>query len=164
MITRFAPLAVALSLLLRLPAAAIATTTGTDTLVVFTQPGKSDIARRFETESLTSITLAAEKLGIRAVTLDASKGAPAEVTVTPLLVFQNHRGRSIFQGRYADIGKVRHFLRTSRSVPQGEAPIVHDDVAIVTDGRARIVVKLKITGLEGDKPSGFDQSDFEKRA
>jgi polyisoprenoid-binding protein YceI len=163
-ITRYAPLAVALSLLLPLPVPAFAATTGTDTLIVFTQTGKSDIARRFEAESLTSITLAAEKLGIRAVTLDASKGAPAEVTVTPLLVFQNHRGRSIFQGRYADMGKVRHFLRTSRSVPQGEAPIVHDDVAMVTDGRARIVVKLKITGLEGDKPAGFDQSDFEKRA
>ncbi len=135
-----------------------------DTLAIFVQPGASDLARRFEREALTSITAQAGKLGVEVRVLDARKGAPSEVTVTPLLVFQNHRGRSIFQGRYEDVGKVTHFLRTSRFVPQQSAPTIREDVGLRQVGRARVAAKLKVTGLTGSLPAGFDAPTFESEA
>lgn len=40
----------------------------------------------------------AEDMGVGVHVADARKGAPMDVAITPLIVYQNHRGRSIYQG------------------------------------------------------------------
>ncbi|MFQ5512637.1 MAG: YceI family protein [Candidatus Krumholzibacteriia bacterium] len=134
-----------------------------DRLVVFTQP-ESAIGRVFARHTLARIESLAAALGTGTTVLDASAGAPADVAITPLLVFQNHLGRSIYQGRYTDLGKIAHFIRTSRAVPQRHAMNPVSDAAVWRVGRAVIAAHVKVTPLTGVVPGGFDQAAFVKRA
>ena len=72
-----------------------------DTLVVFTQPtSESAVAKQFAADTQPALAELAASMDIELQIVDvAQAGAPAEVGLTPLLVFQNHRGRSIYQGR-----------------------------------------------------------------
>ena len=36
------------------------------------------------------------------------------------MVYQNHRGRSVYQGRTTTPERIRNFIRTSRFVPPGK--------------------------------------------
>ena len=67
-------------------------------------------------------------------TLDG--GAPAQIVITPLVVFQNHRGRSIYQGRYDTLDRVRNFVRTSRVIPQSKQRLDRRDTLLWSEGRA----------------------------
>lgn len=133
--------------------------------IVFVQPKDSALAREFTEKHLPELMKRADDLGadLRIVDVNES-GAPAEVAVTPLIAFQNYKGRSIFQGRYADYGKVAHFIKTSRAVPQGDAENVKENVPVLELGRAVVITPVKITPLEDIVPPGFDQQAFHDRA
>ncbi len=133
-------------------------------VIVFHQPEANDLEDTFVSEYLPAVQEAAKSLGYETRALDAREGAPAEIGMTPLLVFQNHRGRSIFQGRYADPGKVRHFILTSRHVPQGDAQKELNNVGVWRDGRMQQIAEIKITQLEGTRPESFDETTFHKTA
>ena len=96
--------------------------------------------------------------------LDATAGAPADIGLTPLVVHVGPRGRSVFQGRYADVGKLEHFVRTSRVVPADGGLSTRKNVAVLAQGRAKVYAPLKITDLVGELPEGFDQDDYRRRA
>ncbi|MFQ5462359.1 MAG: YceI family protein [Phycisphaerae bacterium] len=135
-----------------------------DLLVVFVAPQASDLARSFAKDHLEKIRAVATSLHIPVRVIDIGGGAPEEITITPLLVFQNHRGRSIFQGRYATLDRLRNFLRTSRVVPQGDKPLVKRGVAVWRSGRAIVTAPIKIAPVSGDPPEGYDRTAFAKEA
>lgn len=133
--------------------------------IVFVHPGRSPLAQDFQSVHVPELQKLAEKMGAEWRTVDVSgNGAPAEIAVTPLLVFQNYKGRSIFQGRYADHDKVGHFIRTSRNVPQGNAPNVKEKLPVLQLGRAVVASPVKITPLQDVVPPNFDQAAFHERA
>lgn len=92
-------------------------------------------------------------------------GAPSEVKITPLIVFQNHRGRSIYQGRYNHLDRVLNFVRTSRWFPQEGKPLERESVLLRHDGRTTTAVKTKVTPIQGQVSSttGSDSDTEEKR-
>ena len=134
-------------------------------LVLFTQDdASSEIARQFEKVHWPALQQAADELGLPIRRLDVRGGIPEEARITPFLAFQSARGRSIFQGRYTDMGKVKHFVRTSRAIPALSETVEKGHVAVLEQERSRAYAPLKITDLAGEVPADFDQDAFRQRA
>ncbi len=133
-------------------------------LVVFTQPGASKVAAHFDDNALEPIREAAAALEVPVHVVDARGGVPAEVKLTPLLVYQNHRGRSVYQGRYATVERVATFLRTGRYHPQQPVDLVRQNTPIWQRGRMKIATPIKIAALTGTLPEGHDPERFTQRA
>ena len=76
-----------------------------ESLVLLHRPAASPLAGRFAQTQLPKIEALAREMGVafRAVDIDLADGAPEAVGITPLVVFQNHRGRSVYQGRTATL-------------------------------------------------------------
>lgn len=129
-------------------------------LLIFVQPGISETNNLFEQRMLPEIRELAGKMGVAVHVLDAGQGAPAEVAITPLMVYQNHRGRSVYQGRTTTVDRVRNFIRTSRFVPQGKAPNVREQIPIWQQGRSRVWAPLKVSGVTGTEPPGYRRDAF----
>lgn len=153
-----------ISLLLGAPAWA-ASEPPAEELIVFHRPDLSSaISDDFTERIAPEVKAVAEELEIPIRWLDAGKGTPKSVTITPLMVFQSARGRSFFQGRYADSGKLKHFIRTSRAIPAPPGTFEKDRVAVLKLGRAKIYAPLKITELAGTRPAGYQTTEFQNRA
>ncbi len=134
-------------------------------MIALIQQSDAPVSADFRERHLPGLESLATELGSPLRVVDVTDaGAPAEVALTPLIVFQNHKGRSIFQGRYADMGKVRHFVRTSRFVPQGEGGLVKDAIPVAAMGRARVGAPIKITPLADMADPAFDFGAFEQQA
>ncbi len=129
-------------------------------LIVFVQPEASEVEETFRERRLPEIRNLAEAMGVRVHVVDARRGSPAEVGITPLIVYQNHRGRSIYQGRTTTPQRIRNFIRTSRFVPQGEEPNRRDDIFIRQEGRTRIWAPLKVAGITGTPPADYNREAF----
>jgi hypothetical protein len=80
-------------------------------LIIFTQPDGSAVESFFRENHLPQIRKIAQEMGVSVYEVDARKGSPAEVAITPLIVYQNHRGRSIYQGRTTTPTRIRNFIR-----------------------------------------------------
>lgn len=146
-----------------LAAALAAASHGTGRIVVFRQPG-SLAARDFDDKVLPRITALAAARGLTVDVEDAAAGAPAEIHVTPLLVYQDGSGRSIFRGRYSDVDRFAQFLRTVKAGPLAGEPTSHDDIAVWRRGRAIVIAPIKITALTGTLPPRYDETAFVDRA
>ncbi len=133
----------------------------TEQLLLFVQPDASDLARRFHSEELAAVEQLCEELELPLRVIDASQAAPREIALTPLFVFQNWRGRSIYQGRSSGLDRLRNFLRTSRVVPQRDALLHRENLPVLRAGRAKVAAPIKITPLAGAIPEGFDNKEFE---
>ena len=141
----------------------LATLLAASRLVVFQQSG-SLAARDFQANTLPRLTEIATRRGIKVDLRDAAAGAPADVHLTPLIVYQDSQGRSIYRGRYSDVDRIAQFLRTAASAPLAGAPIPYDDAAAWRRGRLVVVAPIKITGLTGVLPARFDETAFAARA
>lgn len=135
-----------------------------DQLIIFTQAKNSKLSETFEFKFLPEIQNLTDNLGISLHVIRAKTGAPDEVAITPLIVFQNYRGRSIFQGRYTDLNTIAHFIRTSRAIPQGRALNQQENIPVWRHGRAVIAAPIKITKLAGALPKGYDEEVFKEVA
>lgn len=135
-----------------------------EVLAIFTQDSGTPAAEHFSTEVLPKIQGAMDALNVHVRVLDASEGAPEDVAITPLMVFQNPRGRSIYQGRAFDVGKLEHFIRTRRAVALESEPYRRGRTAVLTLGRTQIGSPLKVTELAGTQPEGFSPEAFEAAA
>ncbi|MFQ5654015.1 MAG: YceI family protein [Planctomycetota bacterium] len=133
-------------------------------LLVFLQGEASPVDRSFHENVLPGLREAADSLGIGLHIVDARRGAPEEVAITPLLVYQNFRGRSIYQGRSNTLERMRNFLRTARLVPQGAGALRRRDALVVDMGRARLAAPVKITPIAGERPPDHDEDRFRERA
>lgn len=136
----------------------------TEQLVVFLQPGAAGVDAVFEQKRLPEIRNLARQMGVAVLVRDVRRGAPEQVAVTPLLVYQNHRGRSIYQGRSTTLERIRNFIRTSRYVPQGEAPNRRRDIPVWPLGRARVWAPLKVSPVTGFPPRNYDHEAFLQEA
>ncbi|MEM6456182.1 MAG: hypothetical protein AAF772_13885 [Acidobacteriota bacterium] len=138
-----------------------------EALVVFVRATESEVSRAFAETHLPALRDVAAQLDLplRRVDLDASDAAaPAGVHLTPLIVYHGARGQAIFQGRYADPGKVAHFVRTSRAVPVPSEPETRRGELVWRSGRAAIAGPLKLTDLAGTTPADFDADAFARAA
>ena len=133
-------------------------------LIVFVQPDASPLAEQFAGEHLPGIRKLADEMNVPLRVVDARKGAPEEITITPLIVYQNFRGRAIFQGRYTDLSRIKTFIRTSRAVPQGKKALRKEHVATRMLGRATIVAPLKIAAVTGTPPDDYHHEQFVEEA
>ncbi|MEM7350935.1 MAG: hypothetical protein AAF657_09030 [Acidobacteriota bacterium] len=134
-------------------------------LVIFvSSEDESSAATAFAEEHLPRLRAAAAELGLASQVVDLGRGAPPEVTLTPLIVYQDDRGRSLFQARYADTGKLQHFIRTSRAIPPTAAAQRRNNAAVLSQGRARTVAPIKLTALTGYLSDGHDAEAFHARA
>ena len=130
------------------------------TLVLFLDDGDSFATADLRRDHLDGLRNLAGELGIELDVRSVQDGAPAQVRITPLIVFENHLGRSIYQGRYTNIDRIRHFVRTARMIPQSDAAQTRESIPAWRSGRATVVTPLKITALGGEIPDGFDQAGF----
>jgi hypothetical protein len=129
-------------------------------LIAFLQPGASAVDDAFQRYNLPLIKRMAQDMGVSVHIVDARKAAPKEVAITPLIVYQNHRGRSIYQGRTTTPNRIRNFIRTSRFVPQGRELNRREDIPIWQDGRARLWAPLKVSAVTGTQPADYDNEAF----
>ena len=130
-------------------------------LIVFTQTGTSDVDHTFQ-QQIPELKRIAEENQVEFKLVDVvEKGAPPEVTITPLIVFQNHVGRSIYQGRSNTLERVGNFIRTSRYVPQGKVPNTRVDIPVRRIERTRVWAPLKIAPVTGTPPGNYNHSEFE---
>ncbi len=144
-----------------LPFTAYAQAPAAEQLIVFTQPTASPLAERFESDALPQLRKLAVELGVELVTIDVSqRGAPEAVKLTPLIAFQNHLGRSVYQGRYETLDRVRNFVRTARFMPQGEELLEKSLLPVRKIGRTSLAAPIKITALGGAQPDSFDADAF----
>lgn len=132
-----------------------------DQLIVFVQSGPSVVNKNFIERELPKIRDLAEQMNVSFHIVDANNGAPAEVTITPLIVFQNEKGRSIYQGRTNTIDRIRNFIRTSRFVPQKETIDKRKEIILMKNGRSKIWAKIKISPVSGTVPGNYDHNLFE---
>ena len=133
-------------------------------ILVFTGAGETPAARVFQEEQLPALEEAAQAMGVEVHRVPVAEGVPEEVRITPLILFQNHRGRSIFQARTKDPGKLEHFIRTSRAVPPSDLDAAVMGVPLLERERSRTATPLKITALTGHPPEGFDAEAFQAEA
>ena len=129
-------------------------------LVVFVDPGRSPLQAAFAEKHLPALAAAAQELGVTVTRYDVRNGAPAEVGITPLLVFINHRGRSVYQGRFTTPDRVKTFVRAARRSPQDETPLEIERTPVWQTGRTRIAGPIKIAPLTGSRPADHDDAAF----
>jgi len=136
----------------------------TGRVIVFVQPGASAVARSFKADYLPEIFHIAREMGCEWDVRDIADGAPAEVTATPAIVFQNHLGRSFYYGRYTTLDRVHSFIRTSSIAPQAQRNTMREDMPVIRLGRAQIALRIKIAPVSGTPPAGYDPTEFQRDA
>jgi len=129
-------------------------------LVVFVQSGDRPVDKGFQRQRLPEVRRLAKAMGVSLHVVDIGNQAPAEVALTPLIVFQNYRGRSVYQGRTTTIDRIRNFIRTARYVPQGSDANRRKDIPIWQKGRTRMWAPLKVAAVTGFPPGGYDHEKF----
>ncbi len=138
--------------------------TAYEQLIVFVQPGHSVVDDVFNTKQLPPIRKVAAEMAVQVHIVPVGDGAPPEVALTPLLVYQNHRGRSIYQGRTTTPDRVRNFIRTSRFVPQGQELNRREQIPVWSMGRENIWAPLKVAAVTGTPPPDYDDAVFQEEA
>jgi len=137
---------------------------GMGQLIVFVNGGAAGVEPEFARKHLPRIRALTEETGVGLRVLDVRDGAPSEVTVTPLLVYQGHHGRSVYLGRYTTLSRIRTFLRTGRMVAQKLLTRKVQRVPLWKTGRANIIAPIKITVLAGTRPEGYEPSPTKARS
>jgi polyisoprenoid-binding protein YceI len=132
-------------------------------LVVFQQDGSLP-AVDFASKALPKLRELATARGVTLDLRDVKAGAPAEVHASPLLVYQDAGGRSVFRGRYTDLDRIAQFLRTVKSGPLANAETDNENTAAWRRGRAVVTAPIKITALSGTVPGRHDERAFAERA
>lgn len=141
-----------------------ATETEYEQLLVFVQSGDLPVDNVFRSQRLPEISQLAESMGVSIHVIDVAKSAPAEVALTPLIVYQNSRGRSVYQGRTTTIDRIRNFIRTSRYVPQGSESNRRENIPVWQQGRTRMWAPQKVAAVTGSAPGGYDNDRFVAKA
>lgn len=134
------------------------------TLIVFVQPEKSAVARDFNENYFRKISELAGNHSLNFRLYDASKGAPAEITMTPMIAIQSERGLSFYQGRYSNLKRIKNFVRTSAYVSSGQEKWPMENMPVYQIGRLKVAAVFKIGQLAGAIPKDFNQEAYLKEA
>jgi len=132
---------------------------GDGILSIFVQPG-SVVDEAFQAEALPQIRQLAADADTEVRVLDARKGVPEQVTQTPLLVYHNHRGRTIYHGRTNTPSRLESFIWSASYVAQQERPFARTNVLAWNTERATVVAPLKITKIQGTPPANYNHQAF----
>ena len=152
-------------LLILLAAFALASPTGAqDQLIIFNRSNSAGAGKTFHEKYLPKIAALAKERNVELKVLAPRDGAPPEVTITPSIFFQNHKGRSLYVGRYSYVDKIGHFMRTARAIPLKTAANVKEKEPAYLTGRSLVVAPLKITELKGEFPESVSRYDFYSKA
>jgi hypothetical protein len=130
------------------------------TLLVFTRPGFTDLDAHFRARDLPRIKAACAAMDVLVQEVDARMGTPEEITITPCLVYQNYKGRSIYEGRYKDIDKISNFVKTARKKPYPKMKRLWKNTLIWNHERTRVIMPLSMDYMGGTPPEGFDPEKF----
>lgn len=134
-------------------------------LIVFIQQNNTPVSRAFQQNILPEIQKMALDLQIPVKIVPVTtKGVPSEIKITPLIVYQNYLGRSIYQGRTTTLDRIRTFIRTSRFIPQGKDPLIRKQTPVWEMDRSRVWAPVKITPVTGTRPQGYQDQDFQQEA
>jgi len=133
-------------------------------LIIFVQKSSIEQDRLFRQNSIPEIKKLAGEMNVPVSVVGLEKGVPQEVKITPLIVYQNYRGRSFYQGRSNTYDRIRNFIRTSRYVPQGKELFVRDQISVWEMGGARVWSPIKIASVTGHKPDNYNDEKFKNEA
>ncbi|MFK7900539.1 MAG: hypothetical protein AB8B61_07250, partial [Cyclobacteriaceae bacterium] len=100
--------------------------------------GKDSISTHFKETTLKDVQSYADSNKIELTLVPIENGAPKEVVVTPSFFYQNHRGRSLYSGRYLTIDRLINFIRTAKYSPRKESVNQKEHLPIWNTGRATI--------------------------
>ncbi|MEL6924111.1 MAG: YceI family protein [Bacteroidota bacterium] len=131
-----------------------------DQLIIFAQPTDD----HFLKETLPSLRSYCEAKCIELIEQPVEAGTPADIVSTPALVFQNHRGRSVYSSRYAEFLTIQNFIRTSRYVPQDGSKVCRKNLLLSQNGRTKIAASMKLTPLTGKLPKAWNVTAFVSKA
>ncbi|MEM6723809.1 MAG: hypothetical protein AAF598_07205, partial [Bacteroidota bacterium] len=117
-------------------------------LVAFSLPEKTAVTEQLilfrqaydpiNDQQIDELKALAEQLNLQFVDQLITDRAPIEIALTPAIVYQNYRGRSIYKGRYNNIPRIKNFIRTSRRVYQPAETLKKKDLLVKTLGRAKV--------------------------
>lgn len=124
-------------------------------LIVFVRPNQSEVDNTFQEEVLPEVRKIAAEIGTALHVWDSRLGSPEGITITPSIVFENSRGRSVYQGRYRNLDRIRTFIRTSRYVPRGDSLREWSNIPVWTNGRAHLIAPIKVSSLGGTLPEEY---------
>lgn len=135
----------------------------TGQLIVFTQPDQP-ISQHFSQNYLAGVKALANERGLEFRQVNVAEGAPAEVSHTPMVLFQNHLGRSVYRGRYSTLERLTNFVRTVKNAPQQNAQNIRENMPVMQLGRSVLATPIKVTELAGIDGKNFDQAGFQAEA
>jgi len=159
---RFAAILVALLVIICSGPPSASASTGK--LIVFIQTAGSAVDDIFMQTHFPAIQNMTHEMGVQIVVHDVSLGVPESVTITPLMVFQNHRGRSVYQGRTTTPRRIQNFIRTSRFVPQGQTANQLAQIPIRKMNHTQVWAPVKVSPLTGHQPEGYNNDIFIREA
>lgn len=139
-------------------------------LVIFMPAEGSAVRDGFVERDLPKIEDAMSKMKVPVKVIEVGErggvvklGLPEDVTLLPVMVFQNHAGRFPYLGRTTTVSRLVNHVRTSRFNP-GDTVGVYGSEPIAQLGRVQLGIPLKITDIEGDKLSIDEQAEFTEQA
>ena len=121
------------------------------------------IDQHFATTYLPQIEEMARQYALELEIIDGAEALPAEITVTPQIVFENRLGRSFYVGRFSELSRLGNFIRTVRNNPQQQAENVKTDILTYRDGRSVTVLPIKITPLTTENGNDEASADAETK-
>jgi hypothetical protein len=134
-------------------------------LIVFVQDGRS-ISQDFKRNALPEIKKIANHHGLQVKMVDASEGAPAEVTYTPAIFYKHGDKNILFNGRYSEFDGLSTFIKTKGKDQPAANKKVKKESLTWNIGRATLGTTMHINPLSGKPPKSkkFDAQQFEKEA
>lgn len=133
-------------------------------LLVYFHDDGSPAAKQFAAETLPFVEALAKTEDLTLTRIDPTEGAPVEISISPIIVFQNHLGRSVYQGRTTTPERIRTLVETARWVPQSEALLEREGVVARTFGRSTVASPIKVAPVSGKTPRGYDEATFQREA
>jgi hypothetical protein len=103
-----------------------------------------------------------QKVQLKIITVDTK--LPESVKFLPSLYFQNHKGRSLYLGRYTNTEKLEKFIQTKKLIPTKNQTSNIENSITLEKNNFKMFVRLKITDLAGALPTDFDQVKFKREA
>lgn len=124
-------------------------------VLVFVQPGRS-ISKDFIRNDLPQLKSIAKSEGVSLKVVDATKGAPADVTLTPSVFFEKNGKHTQYEGRYSDVDALEKFIEKGGKTAPADAP-KREGVMVWKTGRTTLAAQCEMHPLEG-KAKGFDEA------
>lgn len=88
--------------------------------------------------------------------VDASKGAPSEVSITPSVFYKKGDEYLPYHGRYSDMSELGRFVQ-SNGQNTNLGSLERNEVAVWRKGRATLAAQCKMHPVEGSA-AGFDEA------